>query len=106
MAAVHPNIKPTQGWTEVKLEYINKDLEEVNIYVGMWQVKAGKFWVDDLRFGEYGDLTDIVRRAGTPISLKRTDRDKVFVEGNRLRTNFVSAIWTLPRHRLFRSHGA
>lgn len=81
LASLHPTVKATQDWTEITLDYTNKDEEEVNVYVGIWLGKSGKFWLDDLKFSEYGDLSDIVRRKGTPLELKSRDRDKVFVEG-------------------------
>jgi hypothetical protein len=81
LASWIPKFEPTEGWKEVKLDYINKDEKEVSVYAGIWQGKSGKFWLDDLRFFEYGDLSDIPRRKGTPLELKSIDRDKIFVEG-------------------------
>jgi hypothetical protein len=81
LASVRPRVKPTQDWTQITLDYINKDQKEVAIYAGIWRGKSGKFWLDDFRFGEYGDLSDIVRREGTPLQIKSKDRNKVFVEG-------------------------
>ena len=79
---MHPNVKTTQDWTETSLDYVNKGEESVIIYIGIWGGKSGKFWLDDLKFCEYADLSDIPRGQGTPLSLRSKDRDKVFVEGN------------------------
>jgi carbohydrate binding protein with CBM4/9 domain len=85
LAEVKPKVKATQDWTSVTLEYINKDQKEIKIYAGIWNGKSGKFWLDDFRFSEYGDLADIPRRAGTPLKLKSLDRDKTFAEGKDFR---------------------
>ena len=53
----------------------------IRAYAGIWGGKAGKFWLDDIRFYEYADLADIVRREGTPLELKSAERDRKFVEG-------------------------
>lgn len=73
--------KPTQDWTEVTLDFINSDEEEVSVYAGIWGGQSGKFWLDNLKFAEYGDLSDIVRREGTPLAIESRDRDRIFVEG-------------------------
>ena len=81
LASVHPNLKPATGWTEVNLDFVNTDHKEVRIYAGIWDGKSGTFWIDDLRFAESADLSDIPRRSGTPISLRSLDRDATFAEG-------------------------
>lgn len=81
LASLSLTVKPTQDWTDVTLDYINASEEEVGLYAGIWGGKSGKFWLDDLRFYEYGTLSDIVRREGTPLELESRDRDAAFVEG-------------------------
>jgi hypothetical protein len=81
LADVTPNVKFTQDWTDVTLDYINTREEEISLYAGIWGGKSGTFWLDDLHFREYGTLSDIVRREGTPLELKSRDRDVVFLEG-------------------------
>lgn len=78
---LQPVVKPTQDWTGVTLDVISTCGGEVSLYAGIWGGKSGKFWLDDLRFSEYGTLSDIVRREGTPLELRSRDRDAVFVEG-------------------------
>jgi hypothetical protein len=73
-------VKTTQDWTEVELDYHNGERQSVVVYAGIWGGKAGKFWIDDLRFREYGDLGDIVRREGTPLELHSAEREVVFAE--------------------------
>lgn len=81
IAYVNPEAKSTQDWTEFSMTFINKGETNVAVYAGIWEGKSGKFWLDDLHFSEYGDLSDIVRRAGTPLVLKSLDRAMVFTEG-------------------------
>ena len=85
LASIHPNVKPTQDWTEIELEYVNRDRKDVLLYVGIWGGKSGKFWVDDIRFAQDGDLSNIVRRKGAPLVLKSKDRNVVFAEGKDFR---------------------
>ncbi len=81
LASSTPRIKATQDWTEATLDFISQKDEVVSVYVGIWNGVSGKFWLDDLTFHEYSDLSDIVRREGTPLELTSRDRSRVFVEG-------------------------
>ena len=81
LASLHPRVEATQDWTEITLDFINTSQDKVFLYAGIWGGKAGKFWLDDLRFYQYGSLADIARREGTPLQLKSRDRDAVFIEG-------------------------
>ena len=89
VASLAPQVKTTQGWTEYHLDYINQSHSEVRIYAGIWKGKSGKFWLDDMKFFEYGDFSEIVRRKGTPLELKSLNREKVFEEGR----DFKSIHW-------------
>ena len=81
VTSVKPTLKPTQDWTEVTLELTNSNKTELSIYAGIWGGKSGKFWIDDMKFGEAGDLSYIPRRDGTPLQLKSADGQKSYVEG-------------------------
>lgn len=81
LADVAPDVKPTQDWTEIVLDYVNQDQQQVLVYAGIWEGKSGRFWLDDLSFSEFGDLTDIVRRDGAPLRLRSLDRNLTFEEG-------------------------
>jgi hypothetical protein len=81
LAEVHPNVKPSQDWTEMTLDYLSGEPREVEVYVGLWEGKSGRFWLSDLSFRETGDLSDIPRREGTPLQLRSTERDRTFEEG-------------------------
>jgi hypothetical protein len=81
LATARPDPRPTQDWAEVTLEFINVEETEVRVYAGIWGGRSGRFWLDDMRFEEFGTLADIVRREGTPLELRSRDRDVVFAEG-------------------------
>lgn len=81
VASLSPHAQTTQDWTEYALDYINKNETNVAVYAGIWGGKTGTFWLDDLKFFAFGDLSDIVRREGTPLTLRSADRDAAFVEG-------------------------
>lgn len=81
LASLSPPVQATQDWTELALDFINRDQTSIKLYAGIWQGNSGAFWLDDLQFRSYGDLSDLVRRDGTPLSLQSRDRDRVFEEG-------------------------
>ena len=85
LASIQPNVKATQDWTRISLEYINTDRKEITLYIGIWAGKSGRFWVDDISFSQSGDLSSIVRRKGAPLSLKSRDRKVTFAEGKDFR---------------------
>ena len=74
-------IDSTQDWTETTLEFVNFAAAEVRVYAGIWGGKSGTFWLDDFQLREHGSFADIVRRDGTPLTLRSADRDMVFTEG-------------------------
>ena len=81
LARVRPGLKRTQDWTEVTLDFISTIDDTVSLYTGIWRGRSGTFWLSDLDFREYGMVSDIVRRKGTPVELRSLDRDRVYVEG-------------------------
>jgi len=81
LADTRPKLDPTSDWTRVALDFVNTTHKEVRIYAGIWGGKSGVFWLDDLRFAESAELSDIPRRAGTPVTLRSLDRDATFAEG-------------------------
>jgi len=81
VASTQPQLKPNQDWIEISLDFVNSAATELRLYAGIWGGKSGKFWLDDIKLYEYATLADIVRRDGTPLSLRSLDRDMTFVEG-------------------------
>jgi hypothetical protein len=81
LAEAQPGVQATQEWCERSLDFINSDEKEVSVYAGIWEGRSGAFWLDDVRFFECGDLADIARRVGTPLTLRSAEREAVFAEG-------------------------
>lgn len=71
----------TQDWKQVKIDFDVFTDQEIWIDIGSWKAKKGTFWIDDMRLHERGALTNIVRRKGTPLSLRSKDGSKEYIEG-------------------------
>jgi hypothetical protein len=54
--------------------------DKVRIYAGVWGGKQGRFWLDGLRIEEVG-LTNVLRRPGTPLSVRDEGSGTVYEEG-------------------------
>jgi hypothetical protein len=52
----------------------------VRVYVGVWGGKSGKFWIDDLEIEEIG-LINVLRRPGTPVTVKNEATGQIYKEG-------------------------
>jgi len=70
LVEVQPDVDETTDWKTVTLDFHNQSNQVVTIFMGTRAgVLSGRFWIDDIRFVEYGDLSNIVRRDGTSLSL-------------------------------------
>jgi len=74
------SVKPTQDWTQHHLAFNSLDNDEVLIYCGVWNGRAGKLWWDDVRIEEPG-LVNVLRRPGCPVKVTSADSDIQYVEG-------------------------
>ena len=79
-AAVTPDIAPTQDWKEYSLVFSNGDMAEGNLYVGMWGGVEGKLWIDDITL-EADGVSDVIRRDGTPFTVKNAKSGEIYEEG-------------------------
>jgi len=70
----------TVDWRKVDLDFNSFKFDKVWVYVGVWDGKSGRFWIDDLGIEEVG-LSNIVRRQGTPISIKSDETGIAYQEG-------------------------
>jgi hypothetical protein len=73
-------IPPTSDWQKVVMGFNSLGYDSVRLYVGAWGGKAGKFWVDDLQIEEVG-LMNVLRRPGTPVTVKNDATHLVYEEG-------------------------
>ena len=79
-ASAIPDIAPTQDWKEYSLVFSNGDMAEGNIYVGMWGGVEGKLWIDDITL-EMDGVSDVIRRDGTPFTVKNAKSGEIYEEG-------------------------
>ncbi|TWU42218.1 hypothetical protein [Novipirellula artificiosorum] len=73
-------LSSTGDWQKLTLVFNSLDHDSVRVYAGMWGGIAGKLWVDDWAIEEIGPL-NVLRRPGTPVSVKCEDGTVEFVEG-------------------------
>jgi len=71
---------PENGeWAKIEFPVLTADNKETNVYIGTWNAKAGRFWIDGLEIAEPG-LVNVLRRPGTPLVIAR-EGGEVFQEG-------------------------
>jgi len=75
-----PAIPSSTDWRQVVMGFNSLDYDTVRIYVGAWGGKTGKFWVDDLQLEEVG-LLNILRRPGTPLTVRDEKSQLIYEEG-------------------------
>ena len=80
LAPWSPNVPATTGWRKLTWGFNSADYERVRIYAGIWAGKGGRFWLDDFRIEEVG-LLNVLRRDGTPLTVRDDASDTVYEEG-------------------------
>jgi len=80
LAPWDPAIPSSTDWRQVVMGFNSLDYDTVRIYVGAWGGKTGKFWVDDLQLEEVG-LLNILRRPGTPMTVRDEKSQLIYEEG-------------------------
>jgi hypothetical protein len=73
------DIKHTQDWTQYHIVFNSLGYDNVRLYFGTWEGKAGRIWWDDVQVEEIG-LHNLLRRDGCPFSVKGED-GAVYQEG-------------------------
>ena len=76
----NPPVPSTGDWRELVAGFNSKNYEKVEISVGVWEGKQGRFWLDDLRLEEVG-LINVLRRPGTPVTVLGETNGVVYEEG-------------------------
>lgn len=74
------NVPSTAGWTRVEVNFNSLDYPTLLLYLGVWNAKSGKIWFDDFEIHEAG-LANVLRRKGTPLSVKNKKSGAIFQEG-------------------------
>ncbi len=65
-------VESTQGWKVHHAVFNSLDHSEANLYLGCWGGGTGTLWFDDAQIEEVA-FVNLVRRAGTPFSLRREE---------------------------------
>ncbi|MEP7219226.1 MAG: carbohydrate binding domain-containing protein, partial [Bacteroidota bacterium] len=74
------SISGTNGWTRVQVSFNSLQFPSVLVYAGVWGGKSGKIWWDDFTIEESG-LSNIIRRDGTPLTVRNNRTGALCAEG-------------------------
>ena len=100
IATLKPDIAPTQDWTEYSLAFFSGDESEGRFFMGMWGGEQGKLWIDDIRL-EMDGVTDVIRRPGTPFTVKNAATGQIYEEGKDYgKVEGLKRISTLPKESI------
>jgi hypothetical protein len=75
------DLDPTSDWRKLTMVFNSLDLESVRIYAGVWGGRGGRLWLDDWSLEEIGPL-NVLRRPGTPLSVRSDDGAVTYLEGS------------------------
>jgi hypothetical protein len=70
----------TAGWMKVEVVFNSVGFNHLQLYAGCWGGRAGTIWWDDFQVREAG-LTNILRRAGTPLRIRNRRSGVLYREG-------------------------
>jgi len=73
-------LQSTGDWQKLVTVFNSLSFDSVRIYAGLWGGKAGKVWLDDWAIEEVGPL-NVLRRPGTPVTVRSEDGSVTYVEG-------------------------
>ncbi len=80
LAPWDPAVPSTTNWRKVVMGFNSLNCDIARVYVGVWGGKSGRFWVDDLQVEEVG-LLNVLRRPGTPVTLRSEKTGVIYEEG-------------------------
>jgi len=80
LAPYDPDVASTGDWRRVVMGFNSLDCDKVNLYVGAWGGRAGRFWIDDLEVQEVA-LLNVLRRPGTPVTVRSERTGGLYEEG-------------------------
>jgi hypothetical protein len=80
LAPVAMRVDPTSDWRPLVIGFNSMEYDKVRIYAGVWGGEQGRFWLDDLRIEETG-LVNVLRRPGTPLTVRDESSGTVYEEG-------------------------
>ena len=80
IASLKPSLPPTSDWKKIQFIFNSANFDTIRLYAGIWGGKSGKFWLDDWTLEEMGPL-NVLRRPGTPVTVKSADGATTYAEG-------------------------
>jgi hypothetical protein len=75
-----PAPAPTSAWRQVTTAFNSWYSDRIELNFGVYEGASGKVWLDDLDIEEVG-LMNVVRRAGTPLTVRDEATGTVYEEG-------------------------
>jgi hypothetical protein len=70
----------TQGWQKLEVVFNTLENTQMNIYAGVWGGREGTIWFDDFEIRDAGFM-NILRRKGTPVTLRNLTKSTIPKEG-------------------------
>jgi hypothetical protein len=74
------DIPATTDWMRVQVVFNTFDHTQIGIYAGEWSGASGTIWWDDIQMRDAG-LTNVLRRAGTPVHVYGASGNREYREG-------------------------
>lgn len=74
------HVPPTSDWGKLTMMFNSLTFDKVRLYAGVWGGREGKFWLDDWTIEEVGPV-NVLRRPGTPVTVKSADGSVIYEEG-------------------------
>lgn len=74
------HVPATTDWRKITMVFNSLNYDKVSLYAGLWGGKGGKVWLDDWSVEETGPV-NILRRPGTPVSVRNADGTVIYTEG-------------------------
>jgi hypothetical protein len=75
-----PAPAPTSGWRRVTTAFNSWYADRIDLNLGVFEGGKGKVWVDDVEIEEVG-LMNVVRRKGTPLTVRDEATGTIYEEG-------------------------
>jgi len=80
LSPFEPPVPATSGWTKVTTAFNSWYADRIRLNVGVFEGVRGKVWLDDVELEEVG-LMNVVRRDGTPLTVRDDKTGAVYEEG-------------------------
>ena len=74
------NLPATTDWRKISFLFNSLNFEQVNLYAGLWEGKAGKVWLDDWSIADAGPA-NVLHRPGTPVTVRSEDGATTYTAG-------------------------